>query len=151
MKRIINGKTYNTDTAHAVARSEEFDPRDKSRVERTLYVTRGGAFFRRQYTQDRYYDDENREWVTETANYIEPMTRTAAEKWVYGEHDQVELVGSTFPEPPEASEQDETEGVSMLVRMPASLKRTIEAQAKAASQSANAWAIRCFESCTQKA
>ena len=96
-------------------------------------------------------DEGTGEWSIRSRDDLYPKTRVEAEAWVYSEDHEVELVGATFPDPPEASEQDETEGVSMLVRMPAALKRTIEVQAKAASQSANAWAIRCFESCVQKA
>ena len=45
MKRVIEGKTYNTDTATVVARYEYTDD-DEYEVEATVYVTKGGASFR---------------------------------------------------------------------------------------------------------
>jgi len=46
MKRIINGKTYNTDTANYIANfSNGLGNRDFSNVDEDLYVTDNGAFF----------------------------------------------------------------------------------------------------------
>jgi hypothetical protein len=42
--------------------------------------------------------------------------------------------------------EDETHG-TVYVRMPASLKRQIEAAAESDGLSANFWAMRCFEKC----
>ena len=44
MKRIVDGKTYNTDTATKIA-GARIESGDEDFTNLTLYVTRGGAFF----------------------------------------------------------------------------------------------------------
>jgi len=46
MKRIINGKTYNTDTANHIANfNNGLGNRDFRNIDEDLYVTDNGAFF----------------------------------------------------------------------------------------------------------
>jgi hypothetical protein len=126
MKRIIDGKTYNTDTATLVARSWGNDMRED------LYVTRGGAFFVR---------------ITEPgeADRLSPMDRERVDEWLGA--GEIELLDNTiFAEPEEAAEEREPEA-TIYVRVPRSLKGRIEAEAKDDELSVNAWVMRCVERC----
>jgi predicted HicB family RNase H-like nuclease len=136
MKRIIDGKTYNTDTATLVARSWWNDwERGNVDMQGDLYVTRGGAFF---------------VVVTEPGNHeariaFEPMDREAVDKWLAT--GEVEVFDETiFQEPAEAAVEREPEA-TIYVRVPRSLKDRIAAGAKDDELSVNAWVMRCVERC----
>lgn len=130
MKRIIEGKTYNTETATCIA----------TWFENTsgLWVTRGGAFFK-----------SNLDPKTEEGD-LSPVTREEAEQWARGELLPVELLNTDiFAEPPEAADDTDPEA-TIYLRVPLPLKRQIEDEASKASQSVNAWAMKCMESCLDK-
>jgi hypothetical protein len=140
MKRIIRGRTYNTDTATHVAHSRYFYSdnvwEEATEHEANLYLTRGGAFFA-VVTKP----DEDASKAT-----IEPMTWEDAEKWVM-ESGETELYDeSVFAAPPEAGEEAEPEA-TLYLRVPRALKERIEAHAKEADISLNSWAMRCLERC----
>ncbi len=123
MKRIIDGKTYNTETSTGIATWNE------NRM--GLYVTRGGAFFTVSFDTDDFC----------------PVTRYEAEQWSQGKYCPVELVNTDiFAEPPEAGEDEAPEG-TIYLRVPLPLKRQINTSASKAGQSVNAWAMRCLERC----
>ncbi len=132
MKRIIDGKTYNTETATKAAysrRNEDLEYQDEF-----LYVTRGGAFFLHIFDQM----DEN--------GYIRVLTKNDAHGWIMS--GEVEIYTDVFGEPPEveAAGSGKPEA-TIYVRVPEPLKRRIDAEAKETSQSINAWAMRCLERC----
>ena len=144
MKRIIHGVSYNTETSTAIAKYEYegADPSEGDGFE-VLYQTRGGAFFthghRRTVTPDEEASTGHR--VREIDSFT-PMTRDEAQDWIMTGN--VEVFSDIFGELPEAAEEVNPES-TIYVRVPTSLKDRIEAAAKAAGQSVNAWAIRCLE------
>jgi HicB family len=151
MKRIIDGKTYNTDTSTVIARSEWTEQKWVGGGEEHhvgwLYQTRGGAFFLHDQTDEGEYDRDGDLIVRHS---FEPMTRKEAYQW-YMTGDVEVLNDGAFPEPPEAGDEDEAEAqASVYFRLPNALKRQIEAAAKDAGLSLNAWALRCFERCSQQ-
>jgi HicB family len=134
-KRIIDGKTYNTETATQIIgwrRSDDNLPFDESFA---LFQTRFGAFFLYSY---RDFDDPP-EW-----EQIHPMTPEAAQAWLEKNAPwRPELIEQLFGEMPEAGASE----VKYTLRMPESLRDRLAALAKANKQSLNAWIIRCLEGC----
>ena len=131
MKRIVGGKTYNTETATRIAAS----PEDHYNLENhdALYQTRFGAFF-------RYYGG-----MTPDGDYYEilkPLDPPEAQAWLERE-DLVEEIEKLFGEQPEAGDKE----TRITVRIPDSLKTRIDALASANKQSLNAWIMRCLETC----
>jgi len=145
MKRIIEGKTYNTDTSTKVARWEYKD-QDEYETIATLYKTRGGAFFivhewEVKIEGKRGYEDEIKEKV-----YFEAMSREEVARLIQKQNNLEIIDTSILNEPPEAEEEDKPES-TVYVRMPTTLKDRIEILSNAAGISVNSWAIRCFERC----
>ena len=85
-KRIINGQTYNTDTATLIAQAEaDFagnsatgQPSEHAEVK--VYQTRGGAFFLHTFSRP-FRMDRNGVWQPYDDHTIEPMTREEVEDW----------------------------------------------------------------------
>ncbi len=127
MKRIIEGKTYNTETSTIIATWHG--------NQSILFVTRGGAFF----------ITKNEDGET----YFRAVDRDEAEQWARGEMGQVELHNADiFSEPPEAAAEDPAKPESTIyVRVPQSLKQSADAAAAQSGQSVNAWVMRCIEGC----
>jgi hypothetical protein len=136
MKRVIDGKSYNTDTATIVAKWEYKDQDDYD-TEATLYQTRGGAFF----IVDVWENDEGHPKV-----YFETMSRDEVRRLVERTDNLAIINGKMLDEPPEAAE-GETPGATLYLRVPASLKERVEVAASEAKLSVNAWAMRCIENC----
>lgn len=139
MKRIVGGKTYNTETAALVARGWWTDNsrwrQDAVRMQDDLYITRGGAFFRVRTEVDN----------AEARAILEPLTRARAEEWAA--EDEVEIYDATaLAEPPEAAAEVEPEA-TLYIRVPRALKERIEGHAKEDGVSLNAWVMRCVERC----
>lgn len=132
-KRIIDGKTYNTETA---TRLEGYS-RDIGRYEvgQYLYQTRFGAFFEFSFRDGGDEDDYEK---------ITPLTPDDAQKWLE-EHASwnPELIEKLFGEMPEAGSAE----VKFTLRLPDSLRTKISTLAEANNQSLNAWIIRCLERC----
>jgi predicted HicB family RNase H-like nuclease len=153
MKRIINGVTYNTDTSTLIAMAEvdhganpyASEPAKNERM--WLYQTRGGAFFLHTCTETYRRNNEGK-FRAVTRDEFEPLSTSEAQHWVTGSRSrQVEIMNEkVFGEPPEA-EAEETLSATLYTRMPASLKQQIETAAAEDKLSANAWVIRCTESC----
>lgn len=131
MKRIIDGKTYNTETATKVA-DAPWDE-DWPEVFTTLYQTRHGAFF-------THYGGETPQG--DAYENIKPLVPQDAKTWLEN-NNFVDEVEKLFGEQPEAGEQDSR----ITVRIPDSLKTRIEGLAAANKQSLNAWIMRCLETC----
>lgn len=133
VKRIINGKTYNTETATEIEGSEDFSGGSNSGD--FLFQTRFGAFFRLHY----YERGDEYDHTT-----ITPLTPDKAREWLEEKVSwQPELIEKLFGEMPEAGSGE----VKFTLRMPESLRDRISTHAEQNKQSLNAWMIRCLERC----
>lgn len=136
MKRIVDGLTYNTDTAARVAEYEYRDDRDRE-VVATLYVTSGGAFFL------VHRIDAGDVWKYD----FEPFSRDEVDALIAGKGSQIEVFDeAVINAPPEAVAERE-ESATIYLRVPKPLKARIEAAAEAAKLSVNSWLLRCSEGC----
>lgn len=139
MKRIIDGKTYNTETATQVGPDYYFRPEDPVEFER-LYQNRHGAYFLHRCSE---------EWVEPVGSFlkldhIEPLTPAEAQGWMEEHLAGIpELVEAHFGEMPEAGQGESR----FTLRLPDVLKHRIDALAKSSGQSTNAWVTRCLERC----
>lgn len=133
IKRIIDGKTYNTETATKLA---GFDYESGfPEYGQHLYQNRLGVFFLAKYLSGTGEDDYEK---------IEPLSPEQAREWLEKHASwQPELIEQLFGEMPEAGAAE----VKYTLRMPESLRDRLAERAKANSQSLNAWIIRCLESC----
>lgn len=132
-KRIIDSKTYNTETAARLASAaQRYDEPAKFDE---LYQTRHGAYF-------RYYGD----WASSDHNgpleEIQPLTPQQAQIWIE-QNASTDLYEKHFGEQPEAGESESR----ITLRVPDRLKNRIEALAEANGKSLNAWMMRCLEGC----
>ena len=125
-KRIIDGKTYNTETATLLGRWEAHD----APVEEALFKTRHGAHFL----------DVLLETVPDER--IEPLDREAAQKWME-QHCRAQLIEAEFGEMPEAGDPE----ARITLRIPETLRKRLAAIAEDRKQSLNAWIQRCLERC----
>jgi hypothetical protein len=135
-KRIIDGKTYNTETATEIWGWTRFhdDPAPyQSGV--YLYQNRVGSFFLYKFQNGKGEGDYEE---------IEPYSPEQARRWLEDpEGDRVDIIESLFGAMPEAGSGE----AKYTLRMPDSLRDRLAARAKANNQSLNAWIIRCLESC----
>jgi hypothetical protein len=145
MKRIVNGVTYNTATATALARSECTG--DDGPVQATLYQTRGGAFFVDYEITREVWNEREQEHQTKITNTFEPLSREKAHEWIL--EGDIEIFNNPFDDPPEATAEADP-GATIYIRVPASLKRNVDDAAKAAKTSGNVWAMRCVEKCLKE-
>jgi hypothetical protein len=147
MKRIIDGVTYNTDTATLIARAERIDDyggvRPEERFNFWLYQTRGGAFFIHTHHETSRKDIHGG-WVPTACDEFEPMTRDQAHRWVMT--GETEMLNDVFGDPPEAADKPAL-GATLYIRVPASLKDRLEVLARHDDLSLNAWTMRCVERC----
>lgn len=151
MKRIIDGKTYNTDTSTLIAQVEGKwqDPTDGIEYDSLdlLYQNRGGAFFVHEHLEWGSYDQEDGEWRTKKTDTFTPKTHEEAAAWLH-ETNNVEIFNDLLGEPPEATAEQE-KGATIYIRVPASLKARVDRAALDQKLSGNAWAIRCVEQCLE--
>lgn len=134
-KRIIDGKTYNTETATRLAGWDETSDGYPVTYGQHLYQNRFGAFF--LYT---YQDDGPDGPEQDLTPYTPDDVRLWLEK--YRSHD-VDLFESLFGKLPEAG----TGESKFTLRLPDSLRERLAARAKDNGQSLNAWIIKCLERC----
>ncbi len=137
MKRIIDGVTYNTDTATAVARWE-YEDENGYDTDAVLYQTRGGAFF-----IVNTWDTEDKSKV-----YFEAVSRDFVTKLVERTDNLTILNDEVLADPPEAT-AEQSPGATLYLRVPSSLKDQAESAAKSDGISVNAWAMRCIERCSR--
>jgi predicted HicB family RNase H-like nuclease len=147
MKRIVDGVTYNTQTSRLLARAvlRAVWPDDES-VEHTLelYQTRGGAFFLLdRWLQEVWIERQERAEHRERSE-LEAMSAEQAQRWML--ENDIEVIDNPFGDPPEATAEEES-GSTVYVRVPPSLKRTIDQEAGKVKLSTNMWAMRCMERC----
>lgn len=132
-KRIIDGKTYNTETATQVAGRTEDD--EQFTYANYLFQTRFGAFF--QYTSLEGAAEDDHERIT-------PLTPDEARSWLEKNASwEPELIEKLFGEMPEAGSGE----VKFTLRMPDSLRNRLAVKAEENKQSLNAWMVRCLEGC----
>lgn len=135
-KRIIDGKTYNTETATQIAgfRDDEDDVPWMSG--RYLYQNRHGAFFLYTFVDGAEESDFER---------IEPYSPEQARSWLEKNCSwNPALIESRFGEMPEAGQGE----IKFTLRIPESLRDRLAALAKQNNQSLNAWIVRCLEGCS---
>lgn len=136
IKRIIDGKTYNTETATRIAGWNQNE--DQYTYGDYLYQTRFGAFFR--YTFLDGADEDSHDTIT-------PLVPDDARKWL---EEKVawdpDLIESLFGEMPEAGSGE----IKFTLRLPESLKNRLAARADQNKQSLNAWIVRCLEQCAEE-
>lgn len=148
MKRIINGVTYNIETAAVVAHYRWDDAAGQQSIEHkaTLYQTRGGAFFLVDEWEDARKDPRTGEWVSKTKTEFEALTREEVDELV-ANTDGLEIVdNSVLEDPPEATAETSPEA-TIYARVPVALKRRLDEAARAEGQSINAYVTRCLERC----
>lgn len=132
-KRIIDGKTYNTETATHISGYEQFDGPDS--YGSFLYQTRFGAFFLYSFRTGSPEDDFEK---------IVPLSGEDAQRWLEKhESHQPELIERLFGVMPEGGSAE----VKYTLRLPESLRDRLAAHAEANNQSLNAWIVRCLERC----
>ena len=132
-KRIIDGKTYNTETATEVAGWGESN--EYASWGDYLYQTRFGAYFQYKYLEGDGEDDYQT---------ILPLAPDEARKWLE-EHASwdPELIEAHFGAMPEAGSGE----IKFTLRLPESLRNRLTARADENKQSLNAWIVRCLERC----
>ena len=147
IKRIIDGRTYNTDTSTIIAldwngdepenwalgRLPEYD------VANALCKSRHGAYFLATFNA----------WLFEISDpkgeTIKPLVPAEAQEWLETTFpESPDLIEAEFGEMPEAGHTESR----FTLRMPDSLKRRIDTLSKVAGQSTNAWIIACLERCS---
>jgi hypothetical protein len=126
-KRIIDGRTYNTETATHLG---HYDPAEFP-YEEDLFKTRHGAYFLWKFNATSDPEEE-----------IEPLTPERAQTWME-RYCTPEMVESEFGEMPEAGDPE----ARITLRIPDTLHKRITALAEAQKQSLNAWILRCVERC----
>jgi len=131
-RRIIEGKTYNTETATQLG---YWDGGDLPILE-ALYQSRHGAFFLYSLEETRRTSDPRHERII-------PLEPQDAQKWME-QHCPPEVIERIFGEMPEAGEAE----ARITLRLPETLRKRLVALAEERGQSLNAWILRCLEMCT---
>jgi hypothetical protein len=138
-KRIIDGKTYNTETATEIEGWDVTEEEYPLTHGEHLYQNRFGAFFLISYQDDGPEGPEED---------LVPYTPEQARVWLEKHRSyRVDLIESLFGKMPEAGSGES----KFTLRMPDSLRERLAERAKANDQSLNAWIIRCLESCAAEA
>lgn len=135
MKRVVNGVSYNTETALRLG----FDPQADAGPT-TLYQTKGGAFFLHFEMTTGVWNEvsQSNEIVNEPV--FRPIGPDHAREWLLAKG--VEVFLNPFAN--SASGKREPGG-TLAVRVPATLKRAVEQAAEDEGISGNAWTMRCLE------
>jgi hypothetical protein len=139
MKRIIDGKTYNTDTATRVARYEYEDDNGYDTLA-TVYITKGGAFFVVHVWEICENDIDKI-----TKQYFEAISRDELDRLVLRQN--IEIIDESVLQPPPEAVDEVEPAATIYVRVPAPLKKRVDEAATGAKLSANAWVMRCLENC----
>lgn len=128
-KRIIDSKTYNTETASLLGQWEAEYP-----FEQALFKTRYGAYF--LYELDDSVPGER----------IKPLEPHEAQEWME-DHCRAELIEKEFGEMPEAGDPE----ARITLRIPETLRKRLANIAEDRKQSLNAWIQRSLERCAAEA
>ena len=134
-KRIIDGKTYNTETATELFGTDWSHDEAGVGGGEYLFQTRFGAYFLYKY-YDGFGEDD-----FET---ISPCSPDEARQWLEKKASyDPDLIERLFVAMPEAGSGE----IRFTLRLPESLRDRLAALAKANHQSLNAWMVKCLESC----
>ncbi len=146
MKRVVNGVTYDTNTATVLARQDwdNGDDEGGDRGVQTLYQTRGGAFFVWTDGEKTVWNQRAQEKQQRPFTECLPMSPEEAQAWIT--EGDVELLHNPFGELPEAAAEAEP-GATIYLRLPASLKARVDKAAEKQELSINAYAMKCLERC----
>jgi hypothetical protein len=116
MKRIVNGVTYNTDTATRLAQNHwtepGWEPGSVDTIFGVLFQTRGGAFFAAKKITRIEWDERERREVQKISEELEPLSPASANAWLL--RGDVEVFHNPFEDPPEATAEAEP-GSSILI------------------------------------
>ena len=126
LKRIIGGKTYNTDTSSLI---HEADVDPTGFRQQTLYQTPHGVFFLLWTDTD----------VGEAG--IKPLSDTEAQEWLERMEAPAAVIEGVFGTFPEAGAAE----TRITLRLPGNLHQRISASAEAASLSLNTHIMRLLE------
>lgn len=130
VKRVINGKAYNTDTATRIDDNlHTAHPGDVPEVAKILYRTKHATFF--LVISNQYIERDD----------IKPLSEEEARKWCENNNTDLDVMERHFGEFPEA-------GVSEMrttLRMPSTLYEEASALAAAKDESLNTYIMRLLE------
>jgi hypothetical protein len=154
IKQVIDGKTYNTETARCLATVDLMGYRTDQRGRFTtntpkkvgttsLYETRDGAYF-----LVRDYDSASDTADPDLAGQLRihdrgviPLKRKEALGWAESKALDSDRIEEMFGKVAEAGDQTG----AILLRVPHTLKLAIEKSAAVAGVSTNTWLMRCAE------
>jgi hypothetical protein len=143
MKRIIEGATYNTDTATEIASGSWSDVDRGVTEETTLYQNRAGVFFAvtevRQQYRDRHDDVQHGQY------YVWDVVGDADGARELCEREELTILRDIADMPPEAVGGEPS--ATLYFRVPPALKAAVDARAKADGVSTNVFGLRCIEQC----
>jgi len=156
MKRIIDGKTYNTETATVIQHyvrvldsswlDEHVDPESENASEfchiETLYQTRQGDLFL-VVTDPQPNFVHGRPMGVRHVESLGPVTTDYALDWLKS-HPRLDAKYQGHIHRLEVSKK-RTANSTVLLRIPASLKERLETCAKNKGQSLNTWVMRSLE------
>ena len=153
IKQVIDGKTYNTETARCLATVElmgyrmdergRFTTNTPKKVGTTsLYENRGGAYFLvRDYDPDVSPEPEVVGQFRIHDRGVIPLKRKEALGWAESKALDSDKIEEMFGKVAEDSDQTG----AILLRVPQTLKLAIEKSAAVAGVSTNTWLMRCAE------
>ncbi len=148
MKRIINGKTFNSATATVIFRLENQEKGALRSEEingyldmETLYRTRQGYFFLVDTEIESNFDKEGFPVGAGPVERLKPLTPEGALNWLRSHHVSEEQIRQQFGD----HLKHMTEESTIYLRVPQSLKLRLEACADNKGQSLNTWVMRCLE------
>lgn len=145
VKRVIDGRAYNTETSELLARACDLQPNTGEQYDVRVYRTRGGAYFSTWVDFDSAHQG------------ITPLSRERAKDILSGNDERYRgfkftVIGNAdelLADVPEAKGGDEPEPKdqesAIFFRVSKTFKSQIENAAKNASMSVNAWLLRCVE------
>jgi hypothetical protein len=139
MKRIINGKIYDTDTGSLVAENTQHDSRGQT-VRTALYRANDGVFFAVDEIEREHRT--NGDWHARTS-YEWEVVGDAGDARRFCEKRGLTIFENIQDVLPEAI--FDQSGGSISVQLPWSLRATMMAESKKQNLSLNAFALRCVE------
>ncbi len=148
MKRIINGKTFNSETATVIFRLEkqekgalQSEENDGYLDSETLFRMRQGYFFPVDAEIKANFDKEGVPLGTGPVERLKPLTTEGALNWLRSHNVSEEQIRQQFGD----HLKHMTEESTVYLRVPQSLKLRLEACANNKGQSLNTWVMRCLE------
>lgn len=144
VKRIIDGATYNTETATLIASGASEDDRLGTATDHELYQNRAGIFFAIEEVTKEYKDRDDEWQERTTSEWYVVGDAVKARNWC--ERNRLTIHRDIDDMPPEA-ELDTEKLSTIYLRLPPVLKKALDDAAQADKASTNTWAMRCLEKC----